>query len=189
MRKIIYGTSVSLDGFIEDAHGDISWGNPAPDLMQHMLDRERGLDTHLYGRRLYETMTAHWPTADQKTGASDFDRAYAPVWRAQRRVVFSRTLTQVTAGAELFHGDLAAWVAAEKRKPAKDMILGGANLAATFIRLGLVDEYQLFIRPIILGGGKPMFPQLETPLRLDLIETKRFSDGAVMLRLARTGAK
>lgn len=184
MRKVTLGMSVSLDGYVETADGDISWGNPSRDLMGHMIEEERTNDTHLYGRRLYELMAAYWPTADQQPGASDQVIAYARLWRERRNVVFSRTLSQVSGNAELFHGDLVTWVAEQKSLPGKNLNLGGADLAASFMAHNLIDEYRVYIRPIILGGGKPLFPRDGTRIDLELVGTQRFDGGVVLLRLA-----
>lgn len=184
MRKITFGMTVSLDGYVETPDGDLSWGDPRRDLMAHQIEEEETNDTHLYGRRLYELMNAYWPTADQDPGANDQVIAYARLWKQHKTVVFSRTLTQVSGNAELFHGDLVTWVAQQKRLPGKNLNLGGPNLAASFMAHNLIDEYRVYIRPIILGGGKPMFPPLKEMLNLQLVETRRFEGDVVMLRLA-----
>ncbi len=179
MSKVIYALSTSLDGFVEAPGGDLSWSSTNAELQRHIIERERATRTCLYGRRLYETMAAHWPTADQKPSASDFELEYAKIWKAKKKIVFSRTLTEVGWNAELFKGDLATEINRLKAQPDNDMLLGGANLAATFIRLGLVDEYRLYINPVVLGGGKPMFPPLREKINLNLVETRLF--GAVVL--------
>ncbi len=88
MRKVIFTMSVSVDGFIETATGDISWSPPDPELQRHFIDRESTIDTHLYGRRLYETMVPYWPTADKNPSASKFDIAYARIWKEKRKIIF-----------------------------------------------------------------------------------------------------
>src|SRR5512143_2932955 len=95
MSKVIYALSVSLDGFVEAPGGDLSWSYPNAELYRHMNERERATRTCLYGRRLYETMAAYWPTADQNPSASDFELEYAQIWKAKKKIVFSRTLTEV----------------------------------------------------------------------------------------------
>ena len=108
MSKVIYALSVSLDGFVEAPGGDLSWSYPNAELHRHLNERERATRTCLYGRRLYETMAAYWPTADQNPSASDFEIEYAQIWKPKKKIVFSRTLTEVGWNAELFKGDLAA---------------------------------------------------------------------------------
>jgi dihydrofolate reductase len=95
MRKVIYAMSVSIDGFIETATGDLSWSYPDAELHQHFNDQERTIDTYLYGRRLYENMAAYWPTADEDPAAPEFELEYARIWKAKKKIVFSKTLTQV----------------------------------------------------------------------------------------------
>ena len=124
-------------------------------------------------------MAAYWPTADQNPSASDFEIEYAQIWKPKKKIVSPRTLTEVGWNAELCKGDLAPEINRLKAQPDNDMLVGGANLAATFMRLGLVDEYRLYINPVVLGGGKPMFPPLREKINLNLIETRLF--GAVVL--------
>jgi len=188
MRKVIFTMSVSVDGFIETASGDISWSAPDPELQHHVIDRESAIDTHLYGRRLYETMAAYWPTADENPSAPEFDIEYARIWKEKREIVFSKTLAQVGSDCQLFKGSIAEEINALKAQPGKDMFVGGPNLASTFMKLGLIDEYWLYVYPIILGSGKPMFPQLGDRIDLKLIETRRFGSGVVLLKLAKMGA-
>jgi dihydrofolate reductase len=179
MSKVIYALSVSLDGFVEGPGGDLSWSYANAELRRHIIERECATRTCLYGRRLYETMAAYWSTADQNPAASDFDLEYAQIWKAKKKVVFSRTLAEVNWNAELFKGDIAIEINRLKAQPDNDMLVGGANLAGTFMRLGFIDEYRLYINPIVLGGGKPMFPPLREKIKLNLIETRLF--GAVVL--------
>ena len=184
MRKIIFVMSVSVDGFIETASGDISWTTPDPELQQHVIDRESAIDTHLYGRRLYETMVAYWPTADENPSAPKFDIEYARIWKKQRIIVFSKTLAHVGGNCQLFRGNISEEIKKLKAQPGKNMFVGGPNLAATFMKLGLIDEYWLYVNPTILGGGKPMFPHSGDRIDLRLIETHRFGSGVVLLKLA-----
>jgi len=185
MRKVIYGMSVSLDGFIEDRDGDLSWSFPDEELHKHFNEREATIDLHLYGRGLYENMAAYWPTADENPAAPQHEIEYARIWKSMPKVVFSRTLDQVGWNSRLVRGDVAEEVNKLKALPGKDMSVGGAGLAATFMQLGLIDEYWLYINPVVLGGGKPMFPQLHDKVNLQLIETHRFGAGVVLLRYRR----
>lgn len=184
MRKVIFAMSVSVDGFIETASGDINWTSPDPELQRHVIDRESTIDTHLYGRRLYETMVPYWPTVEQSPSAPQFAIDYARVWKRQRKIVFSKTLTEVGGSCELFRGDVREEITKLKARPGKDMFVGGPHLASTFMKLRLIDEYWLYVNPVILGGGKPMFPHLGARIDLELIETRRFGSGVVLLKLA-----
>ena len=188
MRKVIFAMSVSVDGFIEAASGDISWGSPDAELAHHVIDRESTIDTHLYGRRLYETMFPYWPKAAEDPSATEFDIEYARIWKERRKIVFSKTLAQVGGNCQLFRGNISEEINKLKAQPGKDMFVGGPNLASTFMKLGLIDEYWLYVNPIILGGGKPMFPHLGDRINLKLIETHRFGSGVVLLKLANKGA-
>jgi dihydrofolate reductase len=182
MRKIRYAMSVSLDGFIETASGDLSWSFPDPELHRHFNDQEKTIDTYLYGRRLYENMALFWPTADQNPSAPEFEKEYARIWKAKKKIVFSHSLTRVGWNAQLFTGDIAAEIKRLKAQPGLDMSLGGPDLAATFMRLGLIDEYRLYIHPVVLSGGKPMFPRQQNPFDLKLVESHTFGSGVVLLK-------
>lgn len=188
MRRVIYTMSVSVDGFVEAADGDIGWSTPDPELQRHFIDRESAIDTHLYGRRVYETMVAYWPTADEDPSASPFDVEYARIWKERRKLVFSRTLRRVEGHCQLFRGDIAEEIHRLKAQPGKDMFVGGPDLAATFMKLGLIDEYWLYVNPVVLGSGKPMFPHRDERIDLQLIETRGFPSGVVLLKLANKGA-
>ena len=185
MRKIIFAMSVSVDGFIETASGDISWTAPDPKLQQHFIDRESAIDTHLYGRRLYETMVAYWPTADENPSAPKFDIEYARIWKKQRVIVFSKTLAHVSGHCQLFRGNISEEINRLKAQPGKNMFVGGPNLASTFMKLGLIDEYWLYIHPVLLGGGTPLFRTPGDTVKLRLLETHPFGSGVVLLRYQR----
>ncbi len=185
MAKLIYGFSVSLDGFIEDTRGSLDWTTPDETLHRHMNERERAAGGVLYGRRLYELMSAYWPTADEDPSAPDVVKEYARIWRSEPKVVFSRTLQSVAHNARLVRDDLAGEVARLKAQPGGDLLVGGAGLAASFMQLGLIDEYWLYICPVLLGGGKPMFGPLPQAIPLTLLETHTFPRGVVMVRYGR----
>jgi dihydrofolate reductase len=185
MRKVIYGFAVSLDGFIEGAGGDLSWSTPDEELHQHFNDLDRATDTFLYGRRLYETMSAFWPTADERPGEPAVVIEYARIWKSKPKVVFSTTLDHVAWNARLVRGDIATEVNRLKAMPGGDMSVGGAGLAASFMQLDLIDEYGLYIHPVILGSGKPMFGPLQRSIGLRLVESRTFGSGVVLLRYQR----
>jgi dihydrofolate reductase len=182
MRKVIYAMSVSLDGFIEAANGDLSWSYPDEELHKHFNDREAGIGLHLYGRGLYETMAAYWPTADENPALLPHEIEYARIWKKIPNVVFSKTLAQVGWNSRLVRENIAGEVNQLKQQPGKDMIVGGAGLASSFMQLGLIDEYWLYLRPVVLGGGKPMFRPLSDRVALELVETRQFDHGVVLLR-------
>jgi dihydrofolate reductase len=125
MRKVIYSMSVSVDGFIETASGDLSWSFPDAELHQHFNDNDRTIDTYLYGRRLYENMAEYWPTADENPSAPKFEIEYARLWKEKKKIVFSKTLTQVGWNARLFKGNISEEINKLKVQPGKDMSVGG----------------------------------------------------------------
>ena len=184
MRKLVYSMSVSLDGFITNGDGAIDW--TAPDEELHRFHNRQGRETgmHLYGRRLYEAM-APWETRDQDPDAPEAELEWAAIWKQLPKVVFSTTLESVEGNARLVPGDAVAEVARLKEEPGEGALaVGGAGLAASLVRAGLVDEYGLFVYPIVLGAGTPFFPALEDRVPLDLVETRTFGSRVVYLRYA-----
>ena len=178
MRKLIYSMGVSLDGFIAGPGGDI----PAPDEELHRFHNEqaRATGADLYGRRLYEVMR-YWETAGERD-PSGADHEFQGIWKDTRKLVVSRTLESVGPEYELIRTDLAERVAALKAEPGGEIASGGADLAASLLALGLVDEIRPFVYPLVLGGGTPFLPALDTPLDLRLLETRTFGSGVVYLR-------
>lgn len=189
MRNVIYPLAVSLDGYIEATDGTLDWGVVDDEVFQHYIEREALFGTHVYGRRLYEDMNAFWPTADENPEAPASIVAFARIWKAIPTVVFSRTLTQVAGNARLASGSLADEVKQLKAQDGLDIVVGGAELAAGCLALGLVDELRLYIQPIILGGGKPMFRPMPNRTKFQLVETRTFRAGAVMLRYLKAGER
>jgi dihydrofolate reductase len=186
MRKVIYSMSVSLDGFIADRDGNIDWSTPDEGLHRFHNERVRAIGTQLCGRRLYEIMR-YWETVADDPSASEIELEFAGIWQAMPRLVFSRTLERAEGGAELMRDDIATVVARLKEQPGGDIAVGGASLAASLVTLGLVDEYQLFVVPIVLGAGTPFFPPLDARIGLRLIETRRFDSEVVYLRYEVSG--
>lgn len=182
MRKVIYAVMVSIDGFIEGPNQELDWHLIDEELHRHFNELENTIDIHLYGRRLYENMAAYWPSADENPSAPEYVVEYARIWRNQPKIVFSKTLQHVDNNARLVREVNPREIKQLREQPGKDMSLGGAELAATFMKLGLIDEYQMYVNPVIVGGGTPMFPALNVPLSLQLLETRTFSSGVVLLR-------
>ncbi len=180
MRKVIYSMPVSLDGFIEGPNGEAGWGEPDLELHQYFNDLERETGAHLYGRRMYEVMR-YWQTADTNPASTAVEVQYARLWQQVPTIVFSTTLDRVEGNARLITENIAAEVAKLKAQPGKDMDLGGAGIGATFMKLGLIDEYRLYVYPVVLGGGKPFFPAADKPINLRLVETRTLTSGVVLL--------
>ena len=181
MRKLIYSMGVSLDGFIAGPDGEIDWSAPDEELHRFHNQQTREMGAHLYGRRLYEVMT-YWETADENPSAPEHELEFARIWKATPKIVFSKTLETVEGNATLVRDSVAEEVAKLKEQPGKDLAVGGAGLASTFIKLGLIDEYRLFLSPVVLGGGTPYFPALDERLNLELVETKTFGSRVVYVR-------
>jgi dihydrofolate reductase len=182
MGKVIYAMSVSLDGFIEGVDGDLNWSVPDEELHQHFNDLEATFDTLFYGRRLYETMAAFWPTADEDPSSPRIVVEYARIWKSKPKVVFSKTLAQVGWNSRLVRENIVEEVQRLKEQPGKDMSVGGAELASTFMRHGLIDEFGLYIHPVILGAGKPFFLDVQKRINFQLIQTITFRSGVVLLK-------
>jgi dihydrofolate reductase len=184
MTKVIYSMSVSLDGFIAGPGGNIDWSAPDEELHQFHNDRVRELGAHFLGRRLYEVML-YWENHDPSWGPIEDE--FAAIWQALPRVVFSTTLESVEGNARLASGGIADEVAAlrDRVPDGQDIGVGGAGLAAAFTELGLIDEYQLFVNPVVLGGGTPFFPALAERINLELLETRTFGSRVEYLRYRR----
>jgi dihydrofolate reductase len=184
MRKLIYSFGVSLDGYIAGPEGEIDWSAPDEELHRFHNQQARELGVHLSGRRLYEVMR-YWETADQRESTPDYELEFARIWKDTPKIVFSKTLDKVEGNAKLVRDGAAEEVARLKEQPGKDLAVGGAGLASTFMRLDLIDEYGLFVNPVILGGGTPYFPALDDKIELELVETRTFGSRVVYLRYAR----
>jgi dihydrofolate reductase len=181
MRKVIYSMGVSLDGFIAGPGGEIDWSAPDEELHRFHNQQTRELGAHFCGRRLYEAMV-YWETAEENPAAAEHELEFARIWKVLPKVVFSTTLARVEGNARLAAGGVAEEVAELKEQPGKDLAVGGAGLAAGFIELGLVDEFRLFVSPVVLGGGTPYFPALDARIDLELVETRTFGSRVVYLR-------
>jgi dihydrofolate reductase len=184
MRKVIYSMGVSLDGFIAGPGGEIDWSAPDEELHRFHNEQTRELGAHFCGRRLYEEML-YWETADQNPSAAEPELEFARIWQDLPKIVFSNTLEKVEGNARLATDGVAEEVAKLKEQPGKDLAVGGAGLASTFAKLGLIDEYRLFVSPVVLGGGTPYFPALEERIGLELAETRTFGSRVVYLRYRR----
>lgn len=174
---------VSVDGFIADRAGRFGWTVPDDELFGFHLARVRELGAYLCGRRLYETLLV-WET-DPSLRDTELHSAFADVWSALPKVVFSRTLDSVQGNARLAEASVAEEVAAALTATDKDVEIGGAGLAATAIELGLVDELRLFRHPIVVGGGTSFLPPVTEPVALDLVETRTFGSRVVYERYLR----
>jgi dihydrofolate reductase len=187
VTKVVYWMTVSLDGFVETRDGKIDWTAPDDELFRYLNECALKVGAFLHGRRTYEEMASVWPTADQNPSAPERVAEFARIWRRTPKVVFSKTLRNVEHNSRLASPDIRAEVSRLKEEVNGDLAMCGATLAASFMKLGLIDEYRLFVRPIVLGGGKPYFPPLDAPLNVRLVETLTFPGGVVLLRYDRAG--
>ena len=181
MARLIYSAISSLDGYIEDKDGNFDWAMPDEEAHQFANDLERGVGTHLYGRRMYETMMV-WETDPNLAAESPLLRDFAEIWQAADKIVYSRTLATASTRRTRIERNFDPEAIRQLKKTAQhDVLIGGAELAAHAFRAGLIDECHLFLTPIIVGGGKPSLPD-DVRLELELLEERRFGNGMVYLR-------
>ena len=185
MNKLYYSMSVSLDGYVAAPDGSIDFAHISEELHELFNDEARSVGTMLLGRHMYELLQPYWPTADQDPAASPAIRDFAEIWRAKPKVVFSSTLGAVDAMSRLVRTDPVAEVRRLKQLPDNDMGVGGPTLAAALIAADLVDEFRLYVNPVVLGGGVPYVPRDARRLELRLLETRRFPGEVVYLRYER----
>jgi dihydrofolate reductase len=186
MAKLIYSAITSLDGYIEDADGKFGWAEPDEDVHAFVNDLMRDVGTHLYGRRMYETM-AVWETEPAHAAASPVTADFARIWQAADKIVYSTTLdTAVTTRTRIERVFDPDAVRALKAAAGADLLVGGAELAGHACRAGLVDEVHLFLTPISVGGGKPALPR-DVRVTASLVDERRFPGGMVHLRYRTAG--
>lgn len=182
MSQIVYSMMVSLDGFIEGPNHELDWALIDEELHSFINEQEARTGGFLYGRRTYEMMSDFWSTADANPAYPPYITAYARIWQSLPKMVFSKTLQKVGDNARLISGDLPGAATELKAQPGPELSVAGPTLAASFIRHGLVDIFELYIQPVVLGNGTPMFPQLDDRLNLQLVDTHRFSNGVTHAR-------
>jgi dihydrofolate reductase len=186
LRKIIFMMSVSLDGFFEGPDRELSWQNVDGELHAHFNEWLARAGAFLDGRVTYELMAGFWPTADQDPEASPTMVEFAGIWREMPKIVFSRTLESVAWNATLSREVDPDEIRALQATAGGDLVLGGADLAATFEQYDLIDEYRIYVHPILLGRGHLLFGySLPGPVQLQLAETRTFGNGVVLLRYER----
>jgi dihydrofolate reductase len=182
MRKLIYSMNVTLDGYVAAPGDDLGWSQPSDELFQYWTDQVRASSLSLYGRRVWEGMSSHWPTADQLPGASPAHVEYARCWREMPKVVFSSTIDKVDWNTRLVTGDAVAEITRLKAQDGGPMDIVGATLAGSAMRAGLIDEYVLVTAPVLVGGGTPFFTALDSWVDLNPVETRNFPGGVVLTR-------
>jgi len=180
MAKLIYSAITSLDGYVADENGNFDWAAPDEEVHSFVNDLERAIGTHLYGRRIYEVMV-YWETAhtlpDEPRAVEDF----AEIWQAAEKIVYSKRLETVSSARTRIERDFDPEAIRQLKASAeRDISVGGPDLAAQAIKAGLVDEYHLFLTPIVVGGGKPSLPD-NVRVKLELLDERRFRSGVVHL--------
>ena len=180
MAKLIYSAIASLDGYVADEDGNFDWAVPDEEVHAFINDLDRPVGTYLYGRRMYETMVG-WETDPTLADRSPLMRDFAEIWRAADKIVYSRTLERVTSARTRIERDFdPEAVRRTKAAAGRDLMVGGPDLAAHAIKAGLVDEWHLFVTPIVVGGGKRSLPD-DVRVKLELLEERRFEGGVVHL--------
>ncbi|MER6121810.1 dihydrofolate reductase family protein [Streptomyces sp. NPDC001795] len=185
MRKIVLMMSVSLDGFIEGPNREIDWHQVDDELHQHFNDVLQNMGAFLNGRVTYQLMARFWPTADVDPHLAGPMVEFAQIWRNMPKVVFSRTLQHADWHTTIVRDVVVEDVLALKAQEGGDLALGGADLAAEFLRHDLVDEFRVYVHPVLIGRGKPLFPETDTLTSLRLIDSHRFGNGVVLLHYER----
>ena len=181
--KLIYSAMASLDGYIEDEHGGFGWAEPDKEVHAFANELERSVGTHLYGRLMYEVMV-WWEDTAALPDDSPHLREFAEVWQAAEKIVYSTTLEETTsARTRLERAFDPAAVRRLKSEASSDLSISGPGLAASAIRAGLVDEFHLFVAPLVVGGGKAWLPD-DVHVKLELLDQRRFGGGMVYLRYA-----
>lgn len=185
MRKIIWMITVSVDGYMEGPNHEIDWSMVDDELFGYITDWVAGTGGFLEGRVTYQLMADFWPTADQDPAATPKVVEFARLWRDAPKVVYSRTLRRADWNATVVDRVVPSEVLALKAQPGGDLVLGGSDLASEFARHDLIDEYRLYIHPIVIGRGTPMLRPSDAKVPLQLVETRTFGNGVVMLRYER----
>lgn len=181
MARLIYSAIASLDGYIEDEGGQFDWAEPDAEVLAFVNKLERRIGTHLYGRKMYETMV-YWETAGIDADRSAEDRKFAELWRAAEKIVYSRTLQSVRSSRTRIEREFDSGAVRQlKQASVSDISVSGPELAGQAIAAGLVDEYHLFLNPIVVGAGKRAFPN-RFSRRLELLNERRFRNGVVYFR-------
>ena len=185
MRKIVSIISVSLDGYFEGPNREIDWSMVDEELHTHFNELLKEMGGLLHGRVTYELMAEFWPTADKDPESTAAMIEFAGIWLDMPKIVYSRTLERADWNTTVVRDVVVDEVMELKAEPGGDLALGGAELSATFMRLDLIDEYRIYVHPVVIGRGKPFFPESDTKINLQLVETRTFGNGVVLLRYQR----
>jgi dihydrofolate reductase len=185
MRKVVLFMSMSLDGFIEGPNREIDWHVVDAELHGHFNEELSAMGGFLNGRVMYELMAEFWPTADQDPEATAEIAAYSRIWRDMPKIVYSTSLERAAWNTTIVRDVVKEEVLALKEQPGGDLSLGGPGIAAAFQRLGLIDEYAVYVHPVLIGAGRPLFLSADDMTSLRLLESRTFGSGVNLLRYAR----
>lgn len=185
MRKIILMGSVSIDGFFEGPNREIDWHLVDDELHRHLNEELAVMGAFLDGRVTYELMAQFWPTADQDPANAGPTAEFARIWRDMPKIVYSTTLEKADWNTTIHREVVAEDIRQLKAQPGGDLMLGGADLAETFRRLDLIDEYRIYVHPVVLGRGHAFLHPADAQLNLQLVDTRAFGNGVVLLRYRR----
>jgi dihydrofolate reductase len=181
VAKLIYSVIASLDGYIEDTDGKFDWAEPDAEVHAFINDLERPVGTYLLGRRMYETMV-FWESPPNLAEQPQFVQDFAAIWQTADKIVYSKTLATVTSARTRIEREFDPEAVRQLKATAgRDLTVGGAELAARAVDAGLVDEYQLFLVPVVVGGGKRALPESNVRVNLELLEERRFRKGTIYL--------
>jgi dihydrofolate reductase len=187
MAKLIYSAITSLDGYVADKDGNFDWAAPSEEVHAFVNQLERSVGTYLYGRRMYETMV-YWQTAHTRPESSPVELDYAEIWQAADKIIYSRTMTDVSSARTRIEREFDPdSVRRLKESAGRDLSIGGAELAGQAIKDGVVEEYHLFVNPVVVGGGTSTLPD-NVRLNLELLDEHRFSSGVVHLHYRQNDA-
>jgi dihydrofolate reductase len=183
MARVIYGMGVSLDGFVEDADGNFDWSAPAEDVHRLANQQTREAAALVFGRAMYEVMEPFWPEAATRTDLPEVQLEFARAYVETPRIVVSDSLRDVPDGVRVVRrADAAAEVRRLKEQPGGHVDIGGPTLAAALV--DLIDEFRMWVNPVIVGAGKRFFPAAQAPLTL--LDARSMSNGVLYLRYERT---
>ncbi|MEU6226914.1 dihydrofolate reductase family protein [Streptomyces sp. NPDC047042] len=187
MRKVVLMMSVSLDGYFEGPNREIDWHLVDEELHRYFNQKAKAMGAFLEGRVTYQLMADFWPTYDAGADADSADPMveFAGIWRDMPKYVFSRTLEHADWNTTIVREIVPEEIRALKAQAGGDMAVGGAELAAEFLRHDLVDEFHLCVHPVLIGRGRPLFTDADHLTRLQLVETRTFGNGVVLLRYER----
>lgn len=178
---MVLTSNVSLDGYLEGPNRELDWSLVDGELHSHFNSYLGAMSVFLMGRVMYEMMAAYWPTADQDPSTPAWIAEYATIWREVPKIVYSRTLEHADWNSTIVREVVPAEVEQLKERPGGDLSVGGGDLVGTFMRHGLIDEYRIYIHPVVLGAGRPLFPPGTDMTRLRLTETRAFGNGVTLL--------